>query len=149
MINNGIKTADNLVETNRNWILNKFNINVLRTREELRGISCYPISSVSEPRKSIRVSRSFKKDINSYENLEKYINVIGSEYLNDIRKKNIPVVFVSGHFNNFELMAMEIEKAGINLCAIYRPLEDVILFYQRLACYLQKLWVLMKKNLKD
>ena len=60
-------------------------------------------------------------------NLEKYINVIGSEYLNDIRKKNIPVVFVSGHFNNFELMAMVIQKEGINLGAIYRPLNNFFL----------------------
>ena len=60
-------------------------------------------------------------------NLEKYVNVIGSEYLNDIRKKNIPVVFVSGHFNNFELMAMVIQKEGINLGAIYRPLNNFFL----------------------
>ena len=60
-------------------------------------------------------------------NLEKYVNVIGSEYLNDIRKKNIPVVFVSGHFNNFELMAMQIQKEGINLGAIYRPLNNFFL----------------------
>ena len=60
-------------------------------------------------------------------NLEKYIDVIGSEYLNDIRKKNIPVVFVSGHFNNFELMAMQIQKEGVNLGAIYRPLNNFFL----------------------
>ena len=66
--------------------------------------------------------KDFKKG-----NLEKYVNVIGSEYLNDIRKKNIPVVFVSGHFNNFELMAMVIQKEGINLGAIYRPLNNFFL----------------------
>lgn len=60
-------------------------------------------------------------------NLEKYVNVIGTEYLNDIRKKNIPVVFVSGHFNNFELMAMVIQKQGVNLGAIYRPLNNFFL----------------------
>ena len=68
----------------------------------------------------------FIKDF-KYGNLEKYVNVIGSEYLNDIRKKNIPVVFVSGHFNNFELMAMQIQKEGINLGAIYRPLNNFFL----------------------
>ncbi|MFL2653916.1 MAG: DUF4113 domain-containing protein [Dehalococcoidia bacterium] len=105
MINNGIKTADNLVETNRNWILNKFNINVLRTREELRGISCYPISSVSEPRKSIRVSRSFKKDINSYENLEKYISdfaFLASKKLRNENKrtKELSVFIITNRFRN-------------------------------------------------
>ena len=36
-------------------------------------------------------------------------------------------MFISGHFNNFELMAMEIEKAKIDLCAIYRPLNNPFL----------------------
>ena len=36
-------------------------------------------------------------------------------------------MFVSGHFNNFELMAMYIEKAKIDLCAIYRPLNNPFL----------------------
>ncbi|XOJ73983.1 hypothetical protein ABXT43_06500 [Candidatus Pelagibacter sp. Uisw_114] len=35
-----------------------------------------------------------------------------------------PVIFVSGHFSNFELMAMDIEKSGVNLSAIYRPLNN-------------------------
>ena len=37
------------------------------------------------------------------------------------------MVFISGHFNNFELMAMQIEKSGINLATIYRPLNNVFL----------------------
>ena len=36
-------------------------------------------------------------------------------------------MFISGHFNNFELMAMEIEKAGIELATIYRPLNNIFL----------------------
>ena len=34
------------------------------------------------------------------------------------------MIFISGHFNNFELMAMTIEKSGIDLAAIYRPLNN-------------------------
>ena len=51
----------------------------------------------------------------------------GQDFLTNIKKNNEQVVFISGHFNNFELMAMEIEKAGINLCAIYRPLNNPFL----------------------
>ena len=58
------------------------------------------------------------------ESLKDYIKIKGLEYLNEIKNKNIPVVFVSGHFNNFELMAMQIEKNGIDLAAIYRPLNN-------------------------
>ena len=59
--------------------------------------------------------------------LEQFIKIDGTENLNKIKKKNKPVVFISGHFNNFELMAMQIEKNGINLAAIYRPLNNVFL----------------------
>ena len=60
-------------------------------------------------------------------NLNKFIEIQGLNYLNEIQKNEEQVVFVSGHFNNFELMAMEIEKSGINLCAIYRPLNNPFL----------------------
>ena len=56
-----------------------------------------------------------------------YINVEGREILNSIKNKKTPVVFVSGHFNNFELMAMEIEKNDIKVAAIYRPLNNLFL----------------------
>ena len=68
----------------------------------------------------------FMKDFRNG-NLKDYIKIKGLEYLNEIKNKNIPVVFVSGHFNNFELMAMQIEKSGIELGAIYRPLNNFFL----------------------
>jgi len=55
--------------------------------------------------------------------LDKYIKIENVERLEEV-KKGQPVVFVSAHFSNFELMAMAIEKAGINLSAIYRPLNN-------------------------
>tara|TARA_B100000700_G_scaffold313689_1_gene399085 strand:+ start:918 stop:1778 length:861 start_codon:yes stop_codon:yes gene_type:complete len=60
-------------------------------------------------------------------NLNQFVEIEGLNYLNEVRNNNEQVVFISGHFNNFELMAMEIEKAGINLCAIYRPLNNPFL----------------------
>ena len=55
--------------------------------------------------------------------LDKYITFENFEKLEEI-KKSQPVVFVSAHFSNFELMAMTIEKAGVDLSAIYRPLNN-------------------------
>jgi len=55
------------------------------------------------------------------------INIIGKEILEKIKLEKTPVIFVSGHFSNFELMAMEIEKSGVNLSAIYRPLNNIFL----------------------
>jgi len=59
--------------------------------------------------------------------LEQFITIDGIENLDKIKSNKKPVVFISGHFNNFELMAMQIEKHGINLAAIYRPLNNIFL----------------------
>ena len=56
-----------------------------------------------------------------------HIKITGIEYLYEIKKSNKPVVFFSGHFANFELMAMELNKFGIKLATIYRPLNNFYL----------------------
>ena len=68
----------------------------------------------------------FLKDFRN-NNLSNYIEIEGIDNLEKIKLKNKPVVFISGHFNNFELMAMQIEKSEINLAAIYRPLNNIFL----------------------
>ena len=59
--------------------------------------------------------------------LSNNINVVGQNILDEIKNSNEPVIFISGHFNNFELMAMHLEKSGIDLAAIYRPLNNKFL----------------------
>ena len=58
---------------------------------------------------------------------EKFLEVKGQEILEKIKLSKDPVIFVSGHFDNFELMAMHIEKSGVDLAAIYRPLNNSFL----------------------
>ena len=60
-------------------------------------------------------------------NLKNNIIIEGDEILKDLKEKNKKVIFISGHFSNFELMAMQIEKLGIKLAAIYRPLNNIFL----------------------
>ena len=43
------------------------------------------------------------------------------------KKINKQVIFISGHFANFELMALHLEKSGITLSTIYRPLNNIFL----------------------
>jgi len=64
----------------------------------------------------------FRKDTSN-----KNIKIEGQEILEDIKRKDKSVVFISGHLSNFELMAMHIEKSGIKLSAIYRPLNNIFL----------------------
>ena len=68
----------------------------------------------------------FIKDFRSGK-IDSTVEIIGQETLAEIKKNNKPVVFISGHFSNFELMAMHLEKAGIELSAIYRPLNNIFL----------------------
>jgi Kdo2-lipid IVA lauroyltransferase/acyltransferase len=60
-------------------------------------------------------------------NFSKKIVIENQKVLDDLKLKNEPVIFISGHFNNFELMAMHIEKSGIDLAAVYRPLNNQFL----------------------
>ena len=62
-----------------------------------------------------------------YGKLSKNIKVEGQEFLDQIKAENNQVIFVSAHFGNFELMAMCLDKSGINLSAIYRPLNNIFL----------------------
>ena len=68
----------------------------------------------------------FLKDFR-YGKLSSEIYIEGQEILDEIRENRKQVIFVSGHLSNFELMAMFLEKSGINLCAMYRPLNNIFL----------------------
>ena len=59
--------------------------------------------------------------------LSNNIKVNGKDILDKIVDTNKQVVFVSGHLSNFELMAMYLEKSGVKLSAIYRPLNNIFL----------------------
>ncbi|MDC0875906.1 lysophospholipid acyltransferase family protein [Candidatus Pelagibacter sp.] len=62
-----------------------------------------------------------------YGKLNSRIKIEGQEILDEIKKLNKQVVFISGHLGNFELMALHLEKSGINLSTIYRPLNNIFL----------------------
>ena len=60
-------------------------------------------------------------------NLSKNISIEGEDILANIKKQNQKVIFISGHFSNFELMAMQIDKLDLKIGAIYRPLNNIFL----------------------
>ena len=81
--------------------------------------------------------------------LKQFISIDGLEYLENLKKHNKKAVFISGHFNNFELMAMYINASGINLAAIYRPLNNI--FLNPFMEYLRKKYICknqIKKGIK-
>jgi len=68
-----------------------------------------------------------------------HINIKGIKVLDEVIKNKKPVIFISGHFANFELMSMELVKKQINLATIYRPLNNI--FLNPLMEYLRKRFV--------
>ena len=81
--------------------------------------------------------------------LDSYLKIEGLENLEKIKESKKPAVFISGHFNNFELMAMTIERQGIELSAVYRPLNNK--FLNIVMEYLRKNYICknqVKKGLK-
>ncbi len=73
----------------------------------------------------------------------------GEKNLNDVLFNEKPVIFVSGHFANFELMSMEITKKEIKLATIYRPLNNI--FLNPFMEYLRKKYICknqIKKGIK-
>ena len=69
----------------------------------------------------------FMKQFRSNKFLKGHISIKGKEKLDELIRSGKQAVFVSGHFANFELMAMELEKNKINLATIYRPLNNFFL----------------------
>ena len=69
----------------------------------------------------------FIKNFRTDSKFSKKIVVENQKELEKIRLENKPVIFISGHFSNFELMAMHLEKSNINLAAIYRPLNNIFI----------------------
>ena len=106
IIKQNIKTGlGNISEEKQNQIINEMWSNIGRTFAEY----------------------IFLKDFKFNKTKFNHMKINGKKYLNQIKESNKPAIFYSGHFGNFELMAMEIDKFGIKTAAIYRPLNNFFL----------------------
>jgi len=76
--------------------------------------------------------------LKKFKNNNNHIQIKGEENLN-FSNNNEPVIFISGHFANFELMSMELTKRKVNLATIYRPLNNF--FINPIMEYLRKKYI--------
>ena len=65
--------------------------------------------------------------LKKFKNNNSHINIKGAEILDKLKINAKPVIFISGHFANFELMSMELNKYKMNLATVYRPLNNFFL----------------------
>ena len=90
------------------------------TEEEIRKITDGMWSNIGRTFAEYIFLKKIRKD-------KSLFKINGLEILEEIKKKNEPVVFVSAHLANFELMAMQLDLHGIKLAAIYRSLNNFFL----------------------
>ena len=77
--------------------------------------------------------------LNLYRQKNSFIEFQNYEVIKKIKENKRPVIFISGHFANFEMMSMEITKNNIQLATIYRPLNNI--FLNPLMEYLRKKYI--------
>ena len=65
--------------------------------------------------------------LKKFKNNNSHITIKGAEILDKLKINAKPVIFISGHFANFELMSMELNKYKMNLATVYRPLNNFFL----------------------
>ena len=65
--------------------------------------------------------------LDQFKKKNSHIKINGEDNLRQVAETGKPVIFISGHFANFELMSMEITKRDIPLATIYRPLNNIFL----------------------
>ena len=108
----------------------------IRSRDTLKKNLSIFSNKISEQKKKeieLNMWSNYGKTFVEYMFLKKFrkenlhIEIEGKEILEKISQNKKPVIFISGHFANFELMSMEITKNKINLATIYRPLNNFFL----------------------
>tara|TARA_B100000963_G_scaffold98145_1_gene84777 strand:- start:4511 stop:5368 length:858 start_codon:yes stop_codon:yes gene_type:complete len=101
-------------------------------RDNLRNLS----KKIDERKAKIIISNMWKNYgmtfieyifLKDFRNSSTHIKIEGQNNIDQIKKRGKPVIFVSGHFSNYELMSMEITKKEIKLATIYRPLNNYFL----------------------
>ena len=77
--------------------------------------------------------------LNYFRKNSNHIEIVNKDIIKDLIKNNKKVIFISGHFANYELMSMELTKLNLKLATIYRPLNNI--FLNPFMVYLRKKFV--------
>jgi len=130
----GLKNASNLGS-----LLGKFIGPLFRSKDIIKSNIKLGLGNIDEKKEKIiingmwsNIGRTFAeyvflKDFKHNRTNFEHMKINGVKYLDEIKKNDQPVIFFSGHFANFELMAMELDKSGVKTAAIYRPLNNFFL----------------------
>ncbi len=90
----GIATAADIDRLPLGWIRQKYGVTGLRTAQELRDISCIELDN-HPPRKSVMVSRSFRKDVYDLTELCEAISVYATRVGEKLRRAKLQARYIS------------------------------------------------------
>ena len=97
----GISTALSLAHVDEQWIQKIMGINGVRVVQELRGIPCYLLENQPTPRKGITVSRTFRTELDCFEDLKTAITAYISRGAEKLRAQgsaaNMILVFAASN----------------------------------------------------
>ena len=81
-----VKTVADLIQVSEGWMQKEFGVVGLRLLKELKGIPCYDLDTPITARKTIMVSRSFRKDVYSLQELTEAIAVYATRLGEKLRR---------------------------------------------------------------
>lgn len=93
--NYGINSAYDLKTAPDYWIRKKLSVMGLRTAWELRGTSCIDIEKIPSERKGIIRSRSFQKDVTTFEGLKEAVAIHASRGGEKLRESGLIASYIT------------------------------------------------------
>ena len=85
----GVKTPWELTQKSDSWIDGNFNITLLKTVKELRGISCIDLENDTPPNKEIVSSKSFGRPVSDYQELLQAATTYCARAVEKLRKQKL------------------------------------------------------------
>jgi len=134
----GIRTALDLRDADISWVRQKLGVVGMRTVYELRRISCYPLEQNPSVKKSITVSRSFGKPIETLEGLKEAIASYASRAGEKLRQEGL----AAGVMTVFVTTSRFIENRYFNSHTIEFPTatSDTIELARNACCCIERLY---------
>lgn len=92
---NGVKTAFDFSLLDSNWVKQHMSVVGLRTREELRGVSCMSIETVAKAKRNIATTRAFGKKLSDFTLISEAVSNYAVRCAEKLRKQNSIARFVT------------------------------------------------------
>ena len=126
----GIKTPYDLTEAHPNFIKRSLSIVGARIHQELRGISCYPLVTEAEDKKSITVSRALKQATLSKEDIRESVATHMVRACEKLRSANLvtkelSIFITTTHYTKGKVYSKSLKSPLLEATNLTRPLLEL------------------------